>query len=151
MSTTGPKPPSSTHTLLLGVLSTVAAPLVVLRVLVAMGAITITSRTTNAGTAVATVLAMAGAFGIGWRRSVLRSRADRENLIQRIDVLETRVESTGKGTASVHYLPPRTHQPYRALINGGDGAATPTGTAVDPDTAAALRRINLRLRSVKES
>lgn len=152
MSTTAPKPPTATYTVLLGVLSTITAPLVALRVLVAMGVMAIADQTTNAATSIATVLAMSSAFGIGWRRSVLRSRAERANLIQRIDVLETRTENTARNnTTTVHYLPPRTHQPYRALVNGGEGDPTPTTTGVDPDTAAALRRINLRLRRVNDN
>lgn len=143
------KPPSSNYTLALGALSTIAAPLVVLRVLVAMGVITITSQAANAVTSVATVLAMASAFGVGWRRSVLLSRAERSALIRRIDVLERRVDNSASGGAtSVHYLPPRVHQPYRPIAVGSEGDPVPLLAGMDPETAAALRRIDRRLRKV---
>lgn len=86
------KPPTSIHTFFLGVLTTLAVPLVITRVLHATCVITITNPAANASTSIATVLAVSAAFSVGWRRSVLHSRAEQAVLIDRISVLEKRVE-----------------------------------------------------------
>ncbi|MBM0203223.1 hypothetical protein JNW90_08965 [Micromonospora sp. STR1s_5] len=86
------KPPTTTHTFILGVLTTITAPLVTIRVLHSMAAITITNPALNAATSIATVLLMSATFGLGWRRSILGARAERADFIQRISQLEKRVE-----------------------------------------------------------
>lgn len=114
------KRPTSTYDYVLGVLSTITVPLVATRVIVATGAVTITNQLANAGTSIATVVFMAGTFGLAWRRTVLRNRADRAELEQRIDELEKRVAETENaawwGTPPVEAEPERTVEPGRTVV-----------------------------------
>jgi hypothetical protein len=88
------KRPTPIYDFLLGVLTTVAVPLVATRILVAMELVTIRNPVMNASTAIATVVFVCASLGLGWRRSVLRSRTERGELIARIDELEKRVAET---------------------------------------------------------
>ena len=88
------KRPTPTYDFLLGVLTTVAVPLVATRILVAMELVTVRNPVVNASTSIATVVFVCAALGLGWRRSVLHSRTERGELIARIDQLEKRLTET---------------------------------------------------------
>lgn len=88
------KRPTPMYDFLLGVVTTITLPLVAFRVAVSMALVPTPTSMLNAATSVGTVVFLSAAFGLGWRRSVLRSRAERAELVERIDVLEKRVTET---------------------------------------------------------
>jgi hypothetical protein len=81
-----------TYDFFLGVVATIAAPLITYRIAYSMGLVDISDRLTNVATAVSAIAFFAGALCLAWRRSVLRGRRERAVLTNRIDELEKRVE-----------------------------------------------------------
>lgn len=79
---------------LLGILTTIGIPLFAYRILVAAYVIHTPTPLLNAGTSLATGILLPGAVGLAWRRSVLRNRAERAEMLTLISELERRVSDT---------------------------------------------------------
>lgn len=86
--------PNPAYDFLLGILTTIGLPLTVYRVLVAAAVIPAPDPLLNAGTSIATALFLPGVVALAWRRSVLASRAERDELLALIGELERRVTET---------------------------------------------------------
>jgi hypothetical protein len=86
------KATTPTYDFLLGVVTTVAVPLVAFRLALSMGLVAVADRATNVATALAAIAFFAGALCMAWRRSVVRARRERAALVNRVDELEKRVE-----------------------------------------------------------